>query len=520
MASRHPNWLDNALFYEVYPQSFSDSNGDGIGDLQGIIKRLGYIKGLGFNAIWLNPIYDSPFKDAGYDVRDYKKVAPRYGTNQDAYKLFKAAHDSGMKVILDLVAGHTSIDHPWFVESLKPVSGPYTDRYVWTDSEDLHGDNEFRYLNGLSDRCGAVMTNFFSIQPALNYGFGEVKHPYEQRPNDAGPKATIADMIDVMKFWLSKGADGFRCDMAGSLVKRDAGALETAKVWQKMINACKKDYPDCVFVSEWGEPEKSLTAGFDMDFMLPQPWGLGADILNRSEDAYFKFGTNKDRMNGWLDAYASAMEFADRRGKFLAPVSGNHDVKRIASCLNDDELRLYYVFLFTTKGVPFLYYGDEIGMKYEEGLISVEGGYERTGSRSPMQWDATKNAGFTASSTRNTYIKLPVLADRKGISVLEETVKKDSLLNFVRDIISFRDGHHALDNDASMKLVRFKDPIPLVYERSKGKEKLTVAINVGDTPKRLMVDGAKTEVLFKVGEEPKVTDKTMMLAPHSAVIYR
>lgn len=174
------NWLENSVFYEIYPQSFCDSNGDGIGDIPGIIGKLDYIRELGCNALWLNPCYLSPFGDAGYDVADYCQVAPRYGSNEDLEHLFQEAHKREMHVILDLVPGHTSTEHPWFKESSKAEENPYQGRYIWSDSvwrdvadyEGITGS-----LRGLFLRDGCVAVNFFSNQPALNYGFANPKEP-------------------------------------------------------------------------------------------------------------------------------------------------------------------------------------------------------------------------------------------------------------------------------------------------------------------------------------------------------
>lgn len=163
-------WLDDAVFYEIYPQSFMDTNGDGIGDFKGIEEKLDYVKDLGCDAIWINPCFDSPFLDAGYDVRDYYRTADRYGTNEELKELIDTAHEKGLKVLLDLVPGHTSSAHPWFRESCRAQKNEMTDRYVWTDSvwEAPEGMNCIR---GISERDGSAIVNFFSHQPALNYGF-------------------------------------------------------------------------------------------------------------------------------------------------------------------------------------------------------------------------------------------------------------------------------------------------------------------------------------------------------------
>ena len=151
-------WLKDAVFYEIYPQSFYDTNGDGIGDLQGIIAKLDYIKGLGCNALWINPCFDSPFKDAGYDVRDYKKIAQRYGTNEDAAALFKAAHEKGIRVLFDLVPGHTSEEHEWFKASCRPEKNEYSDRFIWTDSCFASGDG-MPFIGGETPRNGTYILN-------------------------------------------------------------------------------------------------------------------------------------------------------------------------------------------------------------------------------------------------------------------------------------------------------------------------------------------------------------------------
>ena len=196
-----PNWLRDAVFYEIYPQTFKDTNGDGIGDLNGIIEKLDYVKSIGCNALWINPCYDSPFKDAGYDVRDYKKVAPRYGTNEDLYRLFDEAHKRNIHVLLDLVPGHTSEEHEWFLESKKAEPNEYSDRYVWTKCW-IHGIAGHPYIGGDADRDGCYMLNFFKCQPALNYGFGKCTEEWQLPPDHPACIATREAMKDVMRFWL------------------------------------------------------------------------------------------------------------------------------------------------------------------------------------------------------------------------------------------------------------------------------------------------------------------------------
>ena len=178
MSKNVPKWLSSAVFYQIYPQSFYDSNGDGIGDIGGIIKKLDYVQSLGCNAIWLNPCFESPFNDAGYDVTDFCRVAPRYGTNADLRRLFSTARRRGIRVCLDLVAGHTSIDNPWFVQSCRPTKNKYSDWFIWTDDWARPTPLGFKFVNGFAPRNGSYLANFFCSQPALNYGFADPDPDY------------------------------------------------------------------------------------------------------------------------------------------------------------------------------------------------------------------------------------------------------------------------------------------------------------------------------------------------------
>ena len=227
--------LESEVLYQIYPQSFADSNGDGIGDLAGITSKLDYLADLGITMIWLNPIFDSPFKDAGYDVRDYYQIAPRYGTTEDLVTLVEQAHRHGIKVLLDLVPGHTSEEHAWFQQSAQPEPNEFSDRYIWTEHAFDNGAG-LPFIGGEYDRNGTYILNFFKSQPALNYGFHQLNRPWQQSPDAPGPMATRQAMVEVMKHWLELGCDGFRVDMADSLVKFDTEDKQaTIAVGQDMI---------------------------------------------------------------------------------------------------------------------------------------------------------------------------------------------------------------------------------------------------------------------------------------------
>ena len=354
-----PSWLNDAVFYEIYPQSFYDSNGDGIGDINGIIQKLDYVKGLGCNAIWLNPVYDSPFMDGGYDVRDYYKVAPRYGTNDDLVRLFEAAHRKKMKILLDLVPGHTSDTHPWFLAAKRAQESDLSNRYIFTKSV-WDAPPEYRMMCGICQRNGNYMVNYFSSQPALNYGFAEITHPEWQLPVDHPDCLRTAEAIKaVMRFWLDKGADGFRVDMADSLVKNDDDKKATAKIWRGVREMLDAEYPEAAMVSEWCCPDRAITdAGFHMDFYLDH-YGNGYSRL-------FRFGEWGDLavfnpnglgdLKGFAEEYLPAYNRTKDKG-YICFMTNNHDMPRVPAYLDKQAIKLVNAFIFTMPGVPFLYYG-------------------------------------------------------------------------------------------------------------------------------------------------------------------
>ena len=467
MANKNPKWLDNAIFYEIYPQSFCDSNGDGIGDFNGIIQKLDYIKELGCNAIWMNPCFASPFGDAGYDVSDYYLAAPRYGTNEDLRLLFEEVHKRGMHILLDLVPGHTSTEHKWFKESMKANKNEYTDRYVWTDSIWVEPDG-MASLRGISDRDGSCAVNFFSHQPALNYGFYKPDPEKKwQQPMDApGPKATLEELKNIMRFWLGMGCDGFRVDMAGSLVKHDDNGKGTIKLWQNVRGFLDKEFPEAAMVSEWGEPDKSLQGGFHMDFLLHFGPSHYNDLF-RCENPFFA-ASGKGDVFEFVEKYKESYEKSRADSKHMGLIcipSGNHDMDRLARHIKGDNLKLAFAFLLSMPGAPFIYYGDEIGMNYVENLVSVEGGYGRTGSRSPMQWDSSTNAGFSSAPSDKLYIPLDPGAKRPTVQAQQQN--KKSLYHEIQKLIKIRQEHEALQSRGQIEFVfAKKNEYPLAYVRS------------------------------------------------------
>ena len=488
-----PSWLNEAIFYEIYPAAFMDSDNDGIGDIKGMISKLDYLKDLGINAIWINPWYESLFKDGGYDVSDYYSVAKRYGTNETAEEFLRQAHKRGIRVILDLVPCHTAVNHPWFIESCKKERNEYSDRYIWNDNVWLTPD--YTCLRGISDRNGSVMTSYFDTQPALNYGWINPKESWQQRYDEEGPMATKKELHKIIRFWLDMGFDGFRVDMASHIYKDDNPTYEGHKMfWGEIREILDTEYPECVLLSEWGRPKLSLSTGFHMDFLSEQNLPSFFSIF-RDEKPFFSCKGQGD-VTGFTELYEDVYAATKDKG-LIFMASGTHDLWRIKQYLSDDEVKLCFMFLLTMSGVPSVYYGDEIGMRYLRDRLSVEGGFHRTGSRTPMQWEkGRKNHGF--SENDNPYVTPDLAIDAPTVS--EQQKDKNSLLNFVKKLISFRKKHSALWARSEYKTIYAeKEKYPYIYERADGNERLLIIINPANREENIPIE-IKGEPLLVFGK--------------------
>lgn len=511
-----PAWLKTAVFYEIYPQSFYDSNADGIGDLEGIIQKLDYVKGLGCNALWINPCFESPFMDAGYDVSDYKKIAPRYGTNEDAKRLFEEAHQRGMKVLFDLVPGHTSDRHPWFLRSKEAEENEYSARYVWTPNVFVYPEH-YRWVSGVCDRDGNYMVNFFSSQPALNYGFEQRTEPWQLPPEHPAARATLEAMKDVMRFWMDMGCDGFRVDMAASLVKNDPERTGIKRLWRNVREMFDKDYPENVLLSEWGIPEQSIDAGFHLDFYLHFD-SLGYNALFR--EGYectdgltcFFSEAGKGDITVFTEEYARRRAAAAGRGYICLP-TGNHDMVRLACRRTMQERKVAEAFILLMPTIPFLYYGDEIGLPYREGLVSKEGGYFRTGSRTPMQWTSGKNRGFSETDGE---LYLPVDEGEASPDVASQEKDDHSILNMVRKLLALRREHEELQAGENFEvLYAEKGRYPFVFRRGS----FVVAVNPSGREEEAPLAGAY-ETVFSVGGAAKTGNGAVKVPPVSLTLLR
>ena len=512
-----PGWLNDAVFYEIYPQSFYDSNGDGIGDLNGIAMKLDYIRDLGCNALWINPCFDSPFKDAGYDVRDYCKVAPRYGTNEDLYRLFETAHEKGIRVLLDLVPGHTSEEHPWFLRSAEAEPNELSGRYIWTDFW-IKGIANHPYIGGETPRNGTYMLNFFKCQPALNYGWRTPTEPWQCGVDDPDARSTRKALQDVMRFWLDRGCDGFRVDMADSLVKEDDDQKScTCRIWREIRDMLDRDYPEAALVSEWSNPQQSLIgAGFHADFYLDH-WHNGYHSLLRKTDdgvdrSYFKCGADSnilDFLRDYLPKYEATKDVG-----FISFLTCNHDTPRLAPRLSERERALAYAMLFTLPGVPFLYYGDEIGMRYLCDLPTKEGGYTRTGSRTPMQWNCSPNMGFSDAPKELLYLPVDPSFDAPTVA---ESQDKGGLFDIVRKVLALRHALPDLQANGSFEVLHAIERDPLfVYRRGSH----IAAVNPSGHACSAAVSGIapSSEPLFTIGAAETETDR-ITLGPQSFVLF-
>ena len=561
--TRGPEWLRDGVIYQVYPSSYKDSDGNGIGDIRGVISELDYIESLGVRAIWFNPLFVSGWIDGGYDVIDFYRVDPRFGTNNDMVELIEKAHAKGIKVMLDLVAGHTSDKHPWFIQSSQDTNLQYSDYYIWSDRlpdakaekdlETMLKDPNYmqntigKWMKSEYPRNKFYMKNFYACQPSLNYGYAnpDPSRPWEQGVDAPGPKAVRQELKDIIAFWYGKGVDGFRVDMANSLVKNDKDKKEIMNLWREIREWSDKNYPDHVLMAEWGSPKYCLAAGYNIDMDLNstkahnrrmyfdrkhQADGGSYFSLNGGqpsvkdlygnawpEDKIDSKTTAAEMLKEYYDYFTDCLESTETMGYF-ATITGNHDHLRINMGARNtpDQLKVMLTWVLTMP-MPILYYGDEIGMRSLVDMPNVEGanhnGKERSGARTPMQWTSGETAGFSTCSPDKLY--LPVCTEwspatsypqyldwkknfeagkvkpiAKGeITVESQDKDPESILNWTRELIALRKSSEALWADSKfIPVFNESQPYPMVYLRSNGKETFLIALNPTGTRKSLTLN--------------------------------
>ena len=477
-----PLWWQRGVIYQVYPRSFQDANGDGVGDLAGIRQRLDYVSDLGVDAIWISPIFRSPMADFGYDVADYRDVDPLFGSLADLDALIADAHARGLKLILDFVPNHTSDRHPWFVESRSSRENAKRDWYIWRDGkpDGAPPNNWISHFGGpawsFDEASGQwYLHSFLREQPDLNW-----RNP-----------AVRAAMLDVLRFWLDRGVDGFRVDVIWLLIKDEAlrdnppnpdwreGGREIGRTLP-LYNADRPEiheiiaemrgvldaYSERVLIGEIYLPLERLVAYYGRDL----------------KGAHLPFNFQLLETEWGAAPVARAIEEYERllpAGGWPNWVLGNHDRRRIAARVGDAQARVAAMLLLTLRGTPTIYYGDEIGLAridipagaVQDPWEKNEPGHGRDPWRTPMQWDASAGAGFTQAPRP----WLPFSPDWRERNVTRLRAEPGSILNLYRALIALRRGHRAL-SIGSLRILH-SDTQTLVYERSFGGECVTVALN-------------------------------------------
>jgi alpha-glucosidase len=488
-AADGPDWWKHAVIYEVYPRSFQDSNGDGIGDLKGIAKRLDYLKGLGIDTIWLSPMYPSPQIDFGYDISNYEAIDPQYGTMADFDELVRETRRRGMHIILDAVMNHTSDQHPWFLESKSSKTSPKRDWYVWADGR--NGGPPNNWTSGFGGSAWQLdpatnqyyYHNFYKEQPDLNWRNPEVQHAMES----------------MLRFWLDKGVSGFRLDAILTLFEDKS--LKDAKV---LGGLTPYGEPRVDHSQQNNQPE---VAGVLRDLRRlvdsypGHPVLIGEDYLTTPEKLRALYGAHNDELQLPMDmqlGFLNELNAEKFRQAIADSVDGlggnqplfvfdNHDKPRSWDRYGDGVhnaaiARIVATVLLTTHCTPMLYYGQEIGMKTStptsvdqvkdpigiKGWPTIKG---RDGERTPMQWDAGPDAGF--STAAKTW--LPLADNYRSVNVATEQDDPGSLLAWYKRLLALRKGNAVL-RDGETEVLPVQDNV-LAYVRSAPKLRVLVLSN-------------------------------------------
>ena len=476
-----PQWYRRAVFYEVMVRSFYDSDGDGVGDIPGLISKLDYLEWLGIDALWLPPFYTSPLKDGGYDVADYRQVLPEFGTIEDFQELVTQAHARNMRVVMDLPINHTSVDHEWFQQSRSDPEGPYGDYYVWSDTDQIRQqirviftDTEVSNWAFDSERRQFFFHRFFSHQPDLNY--------HNPRVHE--------EVREIARFWLAMGVDGFRLDAIPYLYESDEGSGESEPETHEFLRNFRTfiddEFPGRVLIAEANQWPKEVAAylgteenpechmAFDFPIMPRIFYALRSqqtaslnEVLSETTDvptgaAWGVFLRNHDELTlemvtdeekqalyGWY-AYDPRMRVNVGIRRRLAPLLDN----------SRKELELAHGLLLSLPGSPFLYYGDEIGMGDN---IWLE---DRDSSRTPMQWTPDRNAGFSATDPGKLYLPIvqSLVYHYASSNVETQLAQQASLLHWVRNLVHLRKEHPVL-GVGSLRIVSSDNPSALAFVR-------------------------------------------------------
>lgn len=484
------SWWKGAVIYQIYPRSFKDGNQDGIGDLDGITEELDYIRDLGVDAIWLSPIFRSPMKDFGYDISDYREIDPLFGTMADFDRLLEASHERGIKVILDQVYNHTSDQHPWFKESCSSKDNPKADWYVWVDGEKgTPPNNWLSYFGGeawewVETRKQYYLHLFVKEQPDLNWRHHEVRK----------------QVMQSIKFWLDKGVDGFRFDVVNLFYKDDRLRDNPVKYPEEPI-AFNRHYH--LYTRDRPETEGAVEEIRELMDFYDDRVSIGEVATELGQAQYFAY-TRPNRLNLAFNfdfkelrpfaaktytEHVKLNESVFRDFAWPSYVLGNHDSKRFLSKLGEGEdalrkAKVLAALLLTLRGTPFIYYGEEIGMReaeipYEK-IVDPQGknlwpkNVGRDGCRTPMQWNSGLYAGFS-----RTEPWLPIGGDVQEVNVERQKADPASMLQYYKQLIRIRKASDAL-RFGRLEFLETKEEALMAFFRIGESERNLVLLNFGD----------------------------------------
>ncbi|MEX2592405.1 MAG: alpha-amylase family glycosyl hydrolase [Anditalea sp.] len=524
-------WWHNGVIYQIYPRSFQDSNSDGIGDLRGITNRLDYLKWLGIEAIWISPFYPSPMADFGYDISDYQDIHPLFGSFADFEQLLSEIHARGMKLILDLVPNHTSDQHPWFLESRSSRDNPKRNWYIWEDpgQDDSYPNNWLSVFGGSAWEWDEKTEQYYyhgflKEQPDLNWRNPEVQEA----------------MLDVMRFWLEKGVDGFRVDVIWHMIKDDQlrdnppnpDYQPYMSTYDQLLPVYSTDQPE---VHDIIHKMRKVMDAYEERVMIGEIYLPIHKLMSYygidNQGAHLPF--NFQLLSLPWDAQQIAVAIDEYEGALPEEgwpnwIIGNHDNPRITSRVGIQQAKVAAILLLTLRGTPTIYYGDEIGMRdvpipFEEvqdpqGLNMPEKNLSRDPSRTPMQWDNSSNAGFTDSK--------PWLRLDKGFPRVNVEVQKGdpySMLSLYKRLIKFRQSEISLMVGDYIPV--HADRHLIVYLRhEEGQQKFLVVLNLSHRPCYFKTRKVNLEGTIEISTSPELegtkVKEVLNLSGDEALIVR
>lgn len=530
-------WWQTGVVYQIYPRSFQDSNNDGIGDLKGITQRLDYLsETLGVDAIWLSPFYPSPMADFGYDVSDYENVDPIFGTLEDFDQLLSEAHKRNLHVIIDFVPNHTSNQHPWFLESRSSRDNPKRDWYFWRDAKpdgslpnnwlSLFGGKAWEY----DDKTGQYYLHIFlKEQPDLNWRNPEVK----------------AAMLGVLRFWLERGVDGFRLDVAHFIMKDPDLRDNPPNPDIRKAEHPAGEYPSQLHIHDIAHPDvhgvfREIRQLLDSYSQERPRYSVGEIHLFDWQKWAKYYGENLDelhmpfnfafvRQTPWepkaIRKVVDGVEAALPPGAWPNYVMGNHDEPRLASRFGKDQVRVAAMLLLTLRGTPTLYQGDELGMENVEIPLEQQKdpfglrvpGSGRDLCRTPMQWTQADNAGFSAPGVQTW---LPLSPKFKTENVAEELKEPGSLLNLYRALLALRRQTPALNRGSYAPAGNTTEDCFAFWRAAEGKRFLITLNFSGKEIRPDVGSTGKAVIRLATGldRSGSITLDALVLKPHEGLI--